>query len=324
MLRVAFGLLCSLAVLTTGHSPVLAQSFPNKTIRIVVPFGPGGPADLAGRLIAQILQAELKQSVVVENRPGAGGSTGTKSVAVAEPDGYTLLLGASSTLAVVPAIMKSPGFDPVKSFVAVSRVSDSATILIVHPDFPANTIKELVAYGKANPGKLSYASAGAGSQTQLEPELLNAKTGLGAIHIPYKSGGEMATAVLTQQVQFSLPDISILLGLIQDKKVKPLAVTSGARHPQLPNVPTMEESGVADFVTGYWTGIVAPAGTPPEIIATLNGAIVRGLKSQSVQDTLARIGGQTHPSTAEDFGRFIASEQSKWIQIVKTAGINPE
>jgi tripartite-type tricarboxylate transporter receptor subunit TctC len=320
MLRIFFGLICSLAMIG-GYSPVLAQSFPNKTIRIVVPFGPGGPADLAGRLVAQILQTELKQTVVVENKPGAGGSTGTKSVAVAEPDGYTLLLGASSTLAVVPAMMKSPGFDPEKSFVPISRVSDSATVLIVHPEFPANAIQDLVAYGKANPGKLSYASAGAGS---LEPELLNAKTRLGAIHIPYKSGGEMATAVLTGQVQFSLPDISILLGLIHDKKVKPLAVTSGKRHPQLPNVPTMEESGVPDFVTGYWTGVVAPIGTPSEIIAILNGAIVRGLKLQSVQNTLARIGSQTHPTSADDFGRFLAAERRKWVQIVKTAGIKPE
>jgi tripartite-type tricarboxylate transporter receptor subunit TctC len=324
MLRAAIGMLCALAFAHQDVTPAAAQAYPSKTIRIIVPFGPGGPADLAGRLIGQILQSELGQSVVVENRAGAGGSIGTKAVATADPDGYTLLLGASSTLAVVPAMMKSPGFDPVGGFAPVSRVSDSATVLIVNPAFPVNSMQELVSYGRANPGKLTYASAGVGSQTHLEPELLNARTGIGAVHIPYKSGGEMATAVLTNQVQFSLPDVSILLGLIQDKKVKPLAVTSEARHPQLPDVPTMAEGGVADFVTGYWTGVVAPAGTPPDVVEKLNGAIERGLKSQPVRDTLARIGSQTHPSSVRDFAAFIAAEQSKWVRIAKTANINPE
>jgi tripartite-type tricarboxylate transporter receptor subunit TctC len=324
MFRVVLSLLCALATIHAVTSPTFAQTYPSRPVRIVVPFGPGGPADLAGRLIGQILQAELGQSVVVENRPGAGGSTGTKSVAVADADGYTLLLAASSTLAVVPAMMISPGYDPVASFAPVSRVSDSATVLIVHPSFPANSMQELIAYARANPGKLNYASAGAGSQTQLEPELLNARTGIGAIHIPYKSGNEMATAVLTGQVQFSLPDISILLGLIQDKKLKPLAVTSSARQPQLPDVPTMAESGVPDFVTAYWTGIVVPVGTPALIIAKLNGAIQHGLNSEAIRDTLARIGSQTHPSSPQDFADFIAAERLKWAGIAKTAGISPK
>ena len=199
-----------------------------------------------------------------------------------------MLIGTSATLGVVPALVKNPGYDPVKSFAPVAKISDSTTILVVPPNFPANSVAELVAYAKANPGKLSYASAGHGNQTQLAAELLLARAGIKAVHVPYKSGAEMVTAVLSEQVQMTFPDISILLGLIQDKKIKALAVTSAARHPQLPDVPTMAESGIADYVTTFWTGVIVPAGTPPDIVNKLNAAINDGLKSPSVADSLGR------------------------------------
>jgi tripartite-type tricarboxylate transporter receptor subunit TctC len=299
-----------------------AQDYPIRPVRLVVPFGPGGPTDVAARLVSQIAQSELGATIVVENRPGAGGATGSKSVANAEPDGYTLLVGTSATLAVVPALMKNPGYNPVKSFAAVAKVADSTTVMIVPANFPANSIKEFVAYAKANPGKLSYASAGVGNQTQLAAELLKARAGIEAIHVPYKSGAEMVTAVLGEQVQFTFPDISILIPLIRDHKVKALAVTSARRHPQLPDVPTLLESGIPDFAITFWSGVVAPTGTPAAIVAKLNAAMDKGLRSQEIQDKLAAIGAQTTPGSPQDFASFIASETVKWREIAKTANVS--
>ena len=305
-------------------SQASAQPYPNKTIKLVVPFGPGGPTDVAARVASQVLQAALGHSVVIENRPGAGGATGTKSVTAAEPDGYTLVIGTSATLGVVPALVKNPGYDPVTSFAPVAKIADSTTVLVVPPTLPANSIRELIDYAKANPGKLSYASAGAGNQTHLAAELLNARTGIGAVHVPYKSGAEMVTAVLSQQVQMTFPDISILLPLIADKKIKALAVTSAARHPQLPDVPTMAESGVADFAMTFWTGILAPASTPRDIVDKLNAAMSDGLRSQAVRETLSRVGAHADPGSPEDFARFIVSERAKWNSIVAASGMKPE
>jgi tripartite-type tricarboxylate transporter receptor subunit TctC len=313
-----------LALGVVAPAPLHAQSYPSKPIKLVVPFGPGGPTDLAARVVSQIVPAALGQSVVIENRPGAGGGTGTKSVAGAEPDGYTLLIGTSATLGVVPALQKNPGFDPVKSFAAVAKLSDSTTVLVVPPGFPANTIAELVAYAKANPGKLSYASAGHGNQTQLAAELMLVRAGIKAVHVPYKSGAEMVTAVLGEQVHMTFPDISILLALIKEKKLKALAVTSGSRHPLLPDVPTMAASGIADYVTTFWTGVVAPAGTPANVVGALNSAIANGLRTPQMQETFARFGAQPAPGTPQDFADFIAAEQRKWATIARTAGITAE
>ena len=311
-----------LLALVSAHSH--AQSYPTKIIKLVVPFGPGGPTDVAARVISQVVQSGLGQNVVIENRPGAGGATGTKSVASAAPDGYTMLIGTSATLGVVPALVKNPGYDPVRSFAPVAKISDSTTVLVVPPNFAPNSAAELIAYAKANPGKLSYASAGHGNQTQLAAELLLARAGIPAVHVPYKSGAEMVTAVLSEQVQMTFPDISILLGLIQDKKIKALAVTSAARHPQLPDVPTMAESGIADYVTTFWTGVILPAGTPPDIVNKLNVAINDGLKSQLVQDSLGKVGAQPAPGSPQEFGKFIADEMRKWAAIARTAGIDPQ
>ena len=316
--------LFALAFASGEFAPARAQSYPSKTIKLVVPFGPGGPTDVAARVVSQIVPSALGQSVVIENRPGAGGATGTKSVATSDPDGYTLLIGTSATLGVVPALVKNPGYDPIKSFTAVAKVSDSTTILIVHPNFSANSIGELVNYAKANPGKLSYASAGAGNQTHLAAELLTARAGIKAVHVPYKSGAEMVTAVLGEQVQMAFPDISILLGLIKEKKLKALAVTSATRHPLLPEVPTMAESGIADYVTTFWTGVMAPAGTPASIVGALNSAIAGGLRTPQMQENFTRIGAQPAPGTPADFANFIAAETSKWSAIAKTAGIDAQ
>jgi tripartite-type tricarboxylate transporter receptor subunit TctC len=309
--------------LAVGHvAAANAQSYPAKPIKLVVPFGPGGPTDLSARIVAQVLQSALAQNVVVENRPGAGGALGSKSVANAEPDGGTLLIGTSATLGVVPALMKNPGYDPIRSFAPVAKIADSTLVLVTPPKFPANSVQEFITYAKANPGRLSYASAGAGNQTQLLAELFKSKAGIDVVHVPYKSGAEMVTAILSEQVQMAFPDISILIPLIREGKLKALAVTSAQRHPQLPEIPTMIESGIPDYIMTFWSGVVAPSGTPAELVAKLNAAINAGLSSQVIRDSLAKVGAQADPGSPQDFADFIAAETKKWSAVAKTAGIS--
>ncbi len=320
--RSRLALACVVALVFGTIAPVHAQTYPNKTIKLVVPFGPGGPTDVAARLVAQLVPSALGQSVVIENRPGAGGALGTKAVASADPDGYTLLIGTSATLCVVPALVKNPGYDPIKSFSPVAKIADSTTILIVHPNLPATSVRELVAYAKANPGKLTYASAGTGNQTHLAAELLKHRADIDIVHVPYKSGAEMVTAVLGEQVQMAFPDISILLPLIREGKLRALAVTSATRHPQLPDIPTMGESGISDYITTFWTGVIAPAGTPAGTVDRLNAAISGGLNSPQVREALAKVGAQPNPGSPQDFASFIAAETRKWSAIAKTSGIS--
>ncbi len=319
----------SLLLLTCLLVPAVAtvtraetQSYPTRTIKLVVPFGPGGPTDVSARIVAQVVQSGLGATVVIENRPGAGGAIGTKSVANAEPDGATLLIGTSATLGVVPALMKNPGYDPIKSFAPVAKVADSTLVLVVPATFPANSVQEFVAYAKANPGRLSFASAGVGNQTQLLAELFKSKAGLDIVHVPYKSGAEMVTAILGEQVQMAFPDVSILIPLIREGKLKALAVTSASRHPQLPDVPTMIESGIPDYIMTFWSGVVAPAGVPAEIVNRLNTAINDGLTSASVRENLAKVGSQASPGTPQEFADFIAAETKKWSAVAKMAGIS--
>jgi tripartite-type tricarboxylate transporter receptor subunit TctC len=279
---------------------------------------------VSARIVAQVVQSGLGQTVVIENRPGAGGALGSKAVAGAEPDGSTLLIGTSATLGVVPALVKNPGYDPIKSFAPVAKVADSTLVLVAPAKFPANSVQEFVAYAKANPGKLSYASAGAGNQTQLLAELFKSKAGIDVVHVPYKSGAEMVTAILGDQVQMAFPDVSILIPLIREGRLKALAVTSARRHPQLPEVPTMIEGGISDYVMTFWSGVVAPAGMPVDIVNRLNGAINDGLRSQAIQDSLAKVGSEASPGSPKEFADFIAAETRKWSAVARTAGITPE
>ena len=317
---------CAIATLMIASivAPASAQPYPNKTIKLVVPFGPGGPTDVAARLVAQLVQSALGQSVVIENRPGAGGALGTKAVAAADPDGYTLLIGTSATLGVVPALTKNPGYDPIKSFAPVAKVADSTLVLVVPANFPANTVQDFVVYAKANRGKLSYASAGVGNQTQLLAELFKAKAGIDVVHVPYKSGAEMVTAILSDQTQMAFPDVAILIPLIRDRELKALAVTSAQRHPELPDVPTMVESGIADFIMTFWSGVVAPAGTPSDIVTKVHAAVNDGLKTQGVRDNLAKVGSVASPGSSQDFAAFIAAETEKWRAVARLAGISAD
>jgi len=321
-LRSLLALTCLLVPALGAVTRAETQPYPARTIKLVVPFGPGGPTDVSARIVAQVVQSGLGPSVVIENRPGAGGAIGTKSVAIAEPDGATLLIGTSATLGVVPALMKNPGYDPIKSFAPVAKVADSTLVLAVPATLPANSVQEFVVYAKANPGRLSFASAGVGNQTQLLAELFKSKAGLDIVHVPYKSGAEMVTAILGEQVQMAFPDVSILIPLIREGKLKALAVTSASRHPQLPDVPTMIESGIPDYIMTFWSGVVAPAGMPAEIVNRLNTAINDGLTSASVRENLAKVGSVASPGTPQDFANFIAAETRKWSAVARMAGIS--
>ena len=307
----------ALAATMSAH----AQAYPDRVIKMVVPAGPGGPTDVLARLVAERLSSALGQSVIIENRGGGGGAIGAKTVANADPDGYTLLFGNTATLANIPAVSRSAGYDPVKNFAAVAKVMDSYQILVVRPDFPAKSVRELVAYAKANPGKLNYGAAGVGNLTNLAGELMKLKAGIDFVPIQYKSGAESIAAVLGDQVQLAIDNVTALRSLIEEGRLTALAVTSAARQKDFPDLPTMIEAGVPDYVVTSFFGVVAPAGTPAAIVMKLNGAINDGLKSEALQTSLKRLGAEATIETPEKFQAFISAETRKWTEIANTANI---
>jgi tripartite-type tricarboxylate transporter receptor subunit TctC len=297
-----------------------AQSYPDKPIKVVVPAAAGGPTDVPARLLGQILP-RLGHPLVVENRPGAGGAIGARSVASAAPDGYTLLLGNTSVLAVIPAVSTSAGYDPTTDFAPIAKFSESYQILVVHPSVPAKSVKELIAYARAHPGTLNYAHTGAGGLPHLTGELFRVSAGVDIVGVPYKSGGESVTAVLGKQVQITFESITILLPLVREGKLRALAVTSRTRTSLAPDLPTMIESGVQDYVVTTFNGVLAPAGTPAGIVERLNTTINAGLKAPDMQASIERLGAVAKPGTPEEFAAFIAAEWQKWSAVGKAANI---
>jgi tripartite-type tricarboxylate transporter receptor subunit TctC len=298
-----------------------AESYPDRLIKLIVPQGPAGPTDLLARASGLRLQAALGQNVVVENRGGAGGVIAAKAVAAADPDGYTLLLGNTSVLVHIPILSRNAGYDPAKAFAPVARLAVSYQVIFVHPSVPAATIGELIAYAKANPGKLNYSSAGVGNTLHLAGELLKFRAGIDITHVPYNSGAEALRAVLGGQVHMSLVSLSGLLPLFQEGKIRALAVTGPKRFADLPDVPTMIESGFPDFTVPAFFGIVAPAGTPQPIVDKLNATVNQELASPEMQRTLANMGAERGTGSPKDFADFIAAERVKWDAVAKAAGI---
>jgi tripartite-type tricarboxylate transporter receptor subunit TctC len=300
--------------------PACAQSYPDKPIRLIVPSAAGGPTDIPARLLSQILP-KLGQSAVVENRPGAGGAIGARAVAGSAPDGYTLLVGNTSVLAVIPSVSASAGYDPAKSFAPIAKISESYQILVVPPSSPWKSVKELVDDAKANPGKFNYAHTGAGGLPHLTAELFRASTGIDMVGVPYKSGGEAVTAVLGQQVHATFEAISILLPLIRDGKVRALAITSRTRTPLAPDLPTMIEAGVSGYEVTTFYGVVAPAGTPEPIVRLLNTTINDALTTAEIRDTIAKLGSVPSPASPAEFAQFIDAQMRKWTAVAKAAGV---
>jgi tripartite-type tricarboxylate transporter receptor subunit TctC len=302
-------------------SPASGQTYPDKPIRIVVAAAAGGPTDVPARLAAQILTPKLGQQVVVENRPGAGGAIGAREAAKAAPDGYTLLMGNTSTLAVIPAVSSNPGYDPSKSFIPIVRITEGFQILVVHPASTWASVKELVDDSKANPAKVNYAHTGAGGLPHLAGELFMLRSGARMTGVSYRSGGESVTAVLGQAVHLTFENIAILGPQIREGKVRALAAQNRTRTPLLPDLPTMAEVGVPNAEANTFFGIVAPAGTPAGIIRMLNEAINEGMRSPEIQTLIANLGSESRPNSPEEFAAYIAVQHGKWVEVGKAAGV---
>jgi len=317
-----FAGLVAVALAGIGQGAVSAalaqQRYPDRPIRMIVPFPPGGPIDTMGRLVAEQLSARVGQ-VFVENRPGGGSTIGTKSVAAAEPDGYTLLFGSSGSLAVAPALYSSLDVDPRKAFVPIAMVALLPHVFVENLDVPARTIGEFVAYAKANPGKLNF-GAGLGTPPHLLGTLFKTEAKIDVVYVPYTGSAQSVTDLLGGQTQFTIDGLVTLYPLIAAGKVRPLAIARAERWPALPDVPTLVESGYPDFVMDAWTGVVAPAGTPPPIVQQLNAAINAGLQTPAAQASLAKFSAVANLGTPEDFKKFLAEQMQKWAAVVKIAG----
>ena len=301
-----------------------AQDYPDRPVKIIVPTPPGGPVDVIARLTANSLQTSLGKAFVVENRPGAGNTIGSKDAAEAVPDGYTLLYTAASGQVIAPLLHPDAGYDPLKSFDPIALVGESSNILVVNPSVPANTVQELVAYAKANPGKVNFSSGGIGVLPHLIGEMFKARAGIDIVHVPYKGGGPSISDVVAGNVQMTFEGTSILLPLIKAGRLRALAVTTPKRIPQLPDVPTMVESGFPNFVSTSWTGLLAPAHTPEPVIAKLNAAINEGLKTPELKTALERLSNEPLGGTPADFTAVIKGDLDKWSPIVNSLGLNKQ
>src|SRR5262245_39695834 len=296
-----------------------AQGYPNRPIKLIVPFPPGGPIDVMARLVSQKLNTTLG-TVIVENRPGGGSTIGLKAVATAEPDGYTFLFGGTMTMSVIPPLFRGPEADLIKAMAPVALVSATPFVLIVAPRVPAKTLLELVAYAKANPGKLNF-GAPAGATPLLVGELFKMQAGVNITTVPYRGAASTMTELITGQIDMALEPTSVTLAHIHEGKIRPLAVTSRARSPELPDLPTMAEGGVPGVVAVSWTGITGPAKTPQDVVAKLNRAINDGLKSTDMANALRKLGSEPLGGSPQDFRALLAAEGPKWVEVVKSSGI---
>jgi tripartite-type tricarboxylate transporter receptor subunit TctC len=298
-----------------------AQAFPDRPIKLVVPSPAGGPPDVMARLLSDKMAAILGQPVIVDNRGGAGGTIGARSVLAAEPDGYTLLMGSTSTLLVAPSIYKNAGYHA-GSFAPVARVADSTEVLAVHPSVPASSVAELVGVAKSRPGALNFGSAGVGTLPHIEGELLKARAQIDMNHVPYRGGGLALTGLLGGQIQVLFSTLTQMLPNVREGRVRGLAVTSAARSKLAPDIPTMVESGFDQFVVTSITAIVAPPGTPIDIRRRLNQAVAGALASEGVERALSRTGGEARPASLEELASFLAGEQQRWARIIEATGVS--
>ncbi len=298
----------------------LAQAYPNRPIRLVVAFPPGGATDVFARIVQGRFSEALGQNIVIANRAGAGGMIGADLVAKAPPDGYTLLIGNIAALAMNVGVYSKMPYDPVKDLAPVLRTVDVSYALVVHPSVPAKTVQEFIAYAKANPGKLSYGSAGSGSAPHLATELLKQRAGIDIVHVPYKGGGPMVTDLLGGQIQVGIGDQANLMPQVKAGKLRVLAVGSPRRSPNYPDVPTIAESGLPGFEAGAWQGLAAPAGTPPDVVKRLNETLVKVMQMPDVRERLLGAGLEPVGGSPEDFAQFIKSEIAKWSKVAKDVG----
>jgi tripartite-type tricarboxylate transporter receptor subunit TctC len=313
------------ALITAAHAQTSpAQTYPSRPIRLIVPFPPGGSTDILSRALAQKLSEGLSQPVVIDNRPGAGGSIGSEAAAKATPDGYTLVMGQLGPLAVSPAIYKNLPYDPVKSFAPVSLMAMVPSVLVVNPQVAAASAGELIAYARANPGKLTYGSAGSGSTSHLTTEYFKLATGTDILHVPYKGVGPMLTDLISGQLSMGINGAPAVMPHVNSGRLRALAVTGLTRLPSLPQIPTLDESGVKGFDASGWYGILAPAGTAREIVMKLNAEIRRIMQTPELRARLDNEGAIPAAGSPEEFAAFIVSEIARWGAVLKRAGIEAQ
>jgi tripartite-type tricarboxylate transporter receptor subunit TctC len=290
----------------------------------VIPFVAGGSSDIVGRAIGSKFQEFLGQPAVVENKPGANGAIAAEFVAKSDPDGHTILVGSIGVFSINSALFKDLRYNPLRDFAPITLAVTTPNVLITKPALAANSMKELVDYAKKNPGKLSYCSSGTGSSDHLTAELLNQVAGISAVHVPYKGGAACQTDIMGGQVDISFQNLGAVTNYIRGNRMKALAVTAKARNQQLPNVPTTAEGGYPDLVVTSWQAAAAPAKTPREVVAKLNDAAVRALRSPEVRERMSQIGFDVVAGTPDEFGRFMKQEIDRWTEVVKRGGIKPE
>jgi len=309
-------------VLVFWSGLAFSQAYPNKPIRLIVPFPPGGSNDIVARMLATQLAGPLGQSVVIENKGGAGGVLGTDSVAKATPDGYSLLL-ISVAYAFAPALYKTLPYDPATAFAPITIVGRGPSALTVHPSVPANTVAELIALAKKSPGKLNYASAGVGSFQHLSAALFMSQAGIDVVHVPYKGGGPAMADVMGGQAQIVMPSLIQVVPHIKSGRLKALGTSGPIRSPQLPGVPAIAET-LPGYESQNWWGVLAPAGTPPPVLDRLYGAMSEVLQSKETGKRMESEGAETVRMTPPEFGRFIAAELAKWVKVARDVGIQAE
>ena len=325
--RARRGVLCAAGlalVATLGGWPAAAlaqDAWPNKPIRLVVPFTPGGVTDTSGRLIAEYLGKRLGQQIIVDNKPGASGNIGTSLVQTAAPDGYTLVLGFDGTMVINPHVFAKTPFDTVADFVPVGKIGDAILILVAHPDVPVKSLSDVIALSKTQPGGLSYGTSGTGGTPHIAGELLKARTNANLTHVPYKGGGQAMSDVLGGTIPLVYTAVAGAYGHVKSGKLRAIAVSSPQRATALPDVPTFVESGVPDFVVNSWVGLLAPAKTPAAIVARLNTELNAVLNDATVKEKLRLMGIEATPGSAEQFNNEIKRDLARYGQVVKSAGI---
>ncbi len=309
--------LIALSLLAAGHAS--AQTYPDRPIRMMVGFTPGSATDITGRMFAQKLTEALGVPVTVENMPGAGGSVGAERVAKAPPDGYTLYWGANGAMTINPSLLPNPAFDPQRDLAPIARLLVSPTILAVNNDVPAKSVAELIALAKQQPGKLSYASPGTGTPQHIAGEVFKAQLGLDIVHVPYR--GANFTDVIGGRITMTFQNAGAVLATVRDGKLRGLAMTALKRSPNMPELPTMAESGVADFEVASWFGLLAPTGTPAPIIAKLSEASIRIIADPDLREKFGKIGLDAVSDPSEAFAAIIRNDTLKWAKVIKDAGI---
>jgi tripartite-type tricarboxylate transporter receptor subunit TctC len=324
MTRQAALLAAALAAALAGTHPATAQDFPTRPITLIVPYTPGGGNDAMARVVADKMSVALRQQIVIENRGGAGGSIATRQVARATPDGYTLGLGGTGTLAIDPTLYPNVGYDPRKDFAPVGLIATSALIVLVNPSVPAKTLEEFIALAKAQPGKINFASAGSGSGIHLGTELLAYMAGIKMTHIPYKGSAPALTDLIGGHVALYFSSLPPAVGLVREGKMRALAVTGPTRAKVFPDIPTVAQAGLPGFEAVLHYGIVAPAGTPRPVIDKLNAAMRTALASPDVQARIDTDGAEVFASTPEQYAADIDREETKWSDIVRRSGAKAE